>query len=873
MTAQQSRDWNQYSAFIKIVNFSIIATSAAVLAGWFFNIPALINLLPAVKPMSEIAAICFILTCFTLILSVDHPGFIFRCLRILFPILIMVISTAIMANYCFHFFESSFSKNMPFINALNFFIISFIFLLNRYLSPWASQGLSLLIFFLALLPVYNYLFETNAAYALAVYTSMSIHSALSFMGFSLSFLLLNSNEGITEIVLRKTTGGYYLRRILPLIFFVPMIVIILENQLEKKNLIEEHLGDLVTAAGSLLVIGSAMIIIARRMDQEEAKLKSAQSNIQNRDNILQLIENGKSINEVGEKILKLICQMFKWDIGEIWLVDEEKNVLRFVNSWHDENKHYSSYGSTNRPQMFNKGEGFAGKIWHKKDYLWLPDFSKAPEYTFSFDAKKENLNSAFGIPVIFQDKIYGVINFFSYQIQTPDEEILSQMNNIGKLMGEFIYRTHTNAQIQSFSRRDILTGLLNRSSLEEDLDKLIQEVKVEIIAVIIVDIDKFKMINQALGHDKGDLIIKSAAKRLEKLIDQEKTHAARLGADKFILYYFKITSLDEVHDYIRHIEQSFKKPFNVDDKEIFLTVSMGITVYPEDGVDSKTLITNADQALANAKKEGGKKSLFFTKELSHVALDALTMHIEMHQAIKENQFSLSYQPQVDLKTNKICGAEALVRWRHPSKGIVSPSEFISYAEQAGLIVTLNEQIMRMVFQQINSSWTGPPISVNISAKQFKDKYHLVEYLEALMSEFQVNPKHIELEVTESLAMEDSKHNISVLSAINQLGFQVAIDDFGTGFSSFSYLYRLPAHKVKIDKSFITGLPGDHANAEIVKSIIALLHSLGRVVVAEGAETHAEVEYLKKEQCDIVQGYYYYKPMSADEFIKVLKESS
>ena len=359
------------------------------------------------------------------------------------------------------------------------------------------------------------------------------------------------------------------------------------------------------------------------------------------------------------------------------------------------------------------------------------------------------------------------MELFSFIIQTPDEAMIGQLSDFGKLIGEFAHRLYTNDQIKILSRRDILTRLLNRSAIEEDLNYIINNLNLKIIAILIVDIDKFSLVNEALGHVKGDVIIQSAAKRLEKLVDQDKTHAARIGDNKFILCY-KAENIEDIIDYAHQIERSFKEPFIIDQNEISLTVSVGVSVYPQNGNDSKTLIENADQALTYAKNDGGNKSILFTNELHGITLEKLNMHVDLHQAITKNQFLLFYQPQIDLKTGNICGAEALVRWRHPVKGIIFPEDFISYAEQAGLTVALNEHILRMVFQQVKSGWTGPPISVNISANQFKEKYHFVEYIESLMKEFSVEPKHIEFEITESFLMEDTQHNIAVLAALNEL---------------------------------------------------------------------------------------------------------
>lgn len=585
--------------------------------------------------------------------------------------------------------------------------------------------------------------------------------------------------------------------------------------------------------------------------------------------ILSIIEHEKKFNDVAPKILRTICEIFDWDFGQIWLIDASNSLLRCVHSWHKKIESMSEYEKINRKNSFKLGEGFPGKVWEEKKSIWILDYSSKEEFSRSEEAGKSQLNSVFGIPIIFQDKIFGVMQFFIHQMINPDKQMQLLLSNVGTLLGEFIQRMHTNEQIQTISRYDILTGLLNRSAFEEKLNGLIVDKNTESIAIIIMDIDRFKMITEALGQDKGDLILKLFSKRLENLIDPSRSIAARLTSNKFILFYCKIKSPEDVLDYAHSLHQCLKESIKIAQNEFHLTMSIGIAIYPQDGADVKTLITNADLAMMNAKKQGGKKSILFTKELPIIASKKLSMHTALHEAIINNQFYLDYQPQIDLLTGHICGVEALVRWQHPIDGLILPTDFITDVEEAGLIIPLNELVLRMVFQQVKSDWSGPPISVNISAQQFKDKHYLVKYLESLIDEFSVDPKHIELEIVESLLMEDIQHNIDDLAMLRHLGFRLAIDDFGTGFSSLNYLYRLPADKIKIDRSFIAGLPRNQMHAIIVKSMIAMLHALGKKVVAEGAETDAEIAFLKQEKCDIVQSYYYYKPMSAEDFIALI----
>lgn len=611
-------------------------------------------------------------------------------------------------------------------------------------------------------------------------------------------------------------------------------------------------------------------IIGLAVDMTDVMIQK--KNIQLQLDIASIMEQEKAINDAAPKIVKRICKAFAWDLGELWLVDESNQSLRCVNAWHKENLRMMKYNKKSRAYTFKLDVGLPGRVWKEKQPIWIGDYSKRPEFERSVAAGKAKLHSAFGVPILFQNKVFGIMNFFSSHIQKPDAELLNLMKSIGRSIGEFINRAHSNEQIQAISRNDILTGILNRSTLEENLDTILEKEKPSMAAVFSIDIDKFKLINEKFGLDYGDALLKSVTERLIDLNDHEKDNLARLGADRFLIYIKTAKSKDELFEFASKIKHSFEKPFEMHSQKIPLTVSVGIAIYPQDGHNSKSLITHANLTITHAKMKGGNQIEFFSKEFSGIASEKFDMHTDLQSAINKNQFYLNYQPQIDLKSGRICGAEALVRWEHPTKGLLSPAVFIKYAEQMGLIVSLNEHIIRLVFQQIKWGFPKLPVAINISAQQFKDKYRLVEYLESLIEEFRVDPQWIELEITENMLMDNLHHTIAVLGALKDLGFQFAIDDFGTGFSSFNYLNRIPAHKIKIDRSFIDGLPENKANAEIVKSMIALFHSLGKKVVAEGAEVEAEIDFLKQEHCDMVQGYFYYKPMSADDFITLVAAS-
>jgi diguanylate cyclase (GGDEF)-like protein len=583
-----------------------------------------------------------------------------------------------------------------------------------------------------------------------------------------------------------------------------------------------------------------------------------------------ILESEKNLNEVTPKLLKLICEAMEWEVAEIWLLDNEKQVLRCIGSWYEPTIAFEKFQYISQKHTFLLGECLPGRVWRDKKVITILDFASSSEYSRSSAAQIAGLNSAVGVPIMYKKGVVGVLDFFSVKHMKMDNDSNTFMSNISKSIGKFIKRKYSEDQLIHLSRHDFLTDLLNRSAFEEEVNGLIEDIKFQRLAIIIFDVSRFKLINESVGHKSIDLLLKLVASRIKATINYDKSNIARLNADTFIIYYYRFKLVEEVKSYAHELELAFREPFLVGKEKVILFLNIGVALYPQHGSDAKSLMHNANLALSQAKDSDNNKIEFFTKELPDIATKKMVMDIDLKHALIENQFILYFQPQVALKTEHICGAEALIRWLHPTKGLISPFDFLPFAEENDLIISVNEHVLYMVFKMVGGDWSGPTISVNISAKQFGNNFHFVEYIEDLIREFKVNPKNIEFEITEGFLMRDVQHNLAILASLNKLGFNFSIDDFGTGFSSFNYLHRMLAAKIKIDMSFIQGLPTNNTNALIVKSIISLFHSLNMKVVAEGAETEDEINFLKQENCDIVQGYYYYKPMPVDKFMLLLK---
>ena len=432
------------------------------------------------------------------------------------------------------------------------------------------------------------------------------------------------------------------------------------------------------------------------------------------------------------------------------------------------------------------------------------------------------------------------------------------------------------ARVQFLAYYDALTGLHNRTFLRQVLAKALASTRRQDdqkVAVLFLDLDRFKIINDSLGHTFGDLLLQQVAERLKRCVREEDT-VARGGGDEFLIVLAALKSVTEATIAADRILNGMAAEFLVEDQRLNVTCSIGISIFPEHGMDGETLIKNADAAMYCAKEKGRNTFQFFTEDMNTQVVERLTLENSLRLALEREELFLVYQPQMEIASGMIVGMEALLRWQNPERGLVSPDKFIRVAESSGLIMPIGEWVLRKACSQVrewhDQGLLAVPVAVNVSAVQFRQGDFLT-VIKNVLSETGLSPEYLELELTESTLLSNVNVIFPMLEELRTMGLKLAIDDFGTGYSSLSYLRQFPVSKLKIDRSFVQDVVLNSDDAAITAAIISMAKGLNLKVIAEGVETGAQMAFLRAHQCDQIQGYYFSRPLTADKIAEKLAE--
>jgi diguanylate cyclase (GGDEF)-like protein len=465
---------------------------------------------------------------------------------------------------------------------------------------------------------------------------------------------------------------------------------------------------------------------------------------------------------------------------------------------------------------------------------------------------------------------------------TLEQKVLERTKELQSAMEEMQF---INDKIEHLATHDVLTGLPNRLMFSQLLNHAIQVARryKRQFAVLFIDLDRFKIINDTLGHEAGDQLLKEIASRFKQTLRTadvvgrpgEDNTVGRLGGDEFVILIEEVSELNQVEIVAHKILNTAIKPIVLMGEECRVTASIGISMYPTDGKDEQTLMKNADIAMYFAKEEGKNNYQFYSKDIKSQSIERFSIETNMRLALERKEFSLQYQAKLNVKTSAITGVEALLRWQNPYLGSVTPTQFIPVAEETGLIIPLGRWVIKTVCAQ-NVAWQRqglPPVcvSVNLTLRQLMDE-NLLEDIKSALNDSGMAPNLLELEISESMIMHNPAHLMTVLTDIKKMGVRLALDDFGTGYSSLAHIRHFPIDTLKVDRSFMRNIPRDSEDKAIIEAIINMGKTLSLTVVAEGVETQEQEDYLREHICDEMQGFYFSRPIAADQFGELLREN-
>lgn len=591
--------------------------------------------------------------------------------------------------------------------------------------------------------------------------------------------------------------------------------------------------------------------------------------------ILQKIALSAPLGEVLEQLVHLIEAQLKGITGSILLLEVDGIRLRHG-------------AAPNLPKAYNEAidgvrigpkVGSCGTAAYRQEAVVVSDIMNDPLWEDYQDlAVAHRLRSCWSTPILsHQGAVLGTFAMYSSTVRTPTYAESQLIEVATRIAGIAIERQLAEERISFMASHDALTGLPNRTLLN---DRVTQAVLYGTrydrwVAVVFVDLDNFKIINDSLGHSAGDEVLKTVASRMVDCVRTTDT-IVRLGGDEFVIVLFdQPKDADAISASVQKIQAAVAQPVRRDGHEFRVTGSFGVAIYPTDGANSEALIANADAAMYRAKDIGRDGFQFYTPEMNIEVHETFRLSSELREAVARSEFVLLYQPQIDLRTGGIFAVEALLRWNHPVQGMISPLKFIPLAEETGLIVPIGDWVLHEACRQ-NKAWQDsglPPVTVcvNVSARQFKEK-NLVSRVISALSASGLEGRYLELELTESLVMKDVEQAIVTMKELRSLGVQLSIDDFGTGYSSLSALKNFPVARLKIDKSFITDLTTNENDKAVAGAVISLGQKLNLRVIAEGVETDEQIQFLRENNCDEMQGYHFSRPIPAQSIEAMLLKS-
>lgn len=619
----------------------------------------------------------------------------------------------------------------------------------------------------------------------------------------------------------------------------------------------------------IAIEGIARDITARKQAEQELRLLQT---------IALAVSEAEDMEAGLSIVLRAVCEATGWTMGQAWVPSEDGRTLLCSPAWYARAPGLEEFRAVSEAGVVERaGMGAQAVVARERRPLWIRNIAEREDFGRRAAAVKAGLRAVIMVPVAAGNDLEALIEFFMREPRPEDEALVQTVNSVAAQLGALIRRKRTEARLVYLAHHDVLTGLPNRALFSDRLRQALFEANRQgrLVAVAFLDLDRFKNINDSLGHETGDLLLRGVADQLLQSVRETDT-VARISGDEFMLVLPGLTQVDDAARIAQKILTSLRKPFVIAGQELFVSASLGIAIYPHDAKDVEGLLRNADVAMYRAKDMGRNAYQFYAAEMTAHAQERLNLESALRRALERGDFVLHYQPIVDSASGLVVGAEALMRWRHAERGVIDPAQFIPLAEETGLIVPMGEWVLRTACAQC-VEWEREGlgtlrIAVNISPRQFQ-RPDLADTVASVLRDTGLPPERLELELTEGVLLRNPDETIAVMGRLNAMGVQLCIDDFGTGYSSLSYLKRFPINQLKIDQSFVQGIPGDEDDAAIATAIIAMAHNLKLRVIAEGVETMDQLDYLRQHRCDEIQGNYFSKSLANLELAQLLQRRS
>lgn len=615
--------------------------------------------------------------------------------------------------------------------------------------------------------------------------------------------------------------------------------------------------------------------------QAEAIAEKGLADLYERQQRLELLETiatranqSRSVIDTLQFAIDATCRRFGWAFGNILLVNQSTRKLEPASIWWAEDSDFlRAFVEQTQKMRFASGEGLPGQVLASGSAVWIPDISAAANFPRAQLASRFGLRAALAAPVLVGDETLAVMEFYHREVLAQDSELLHLLSQIGTQVGRVMERKRAEDQLIHDATHDPLTGLPNRMLFSDRLRQTVEahQQRPQLgYAVLFIDLDRFKLVNDSLGHAAGDTLLTEIAKRLEHSITSAPDETgqplaatlARLGGDEFCVLIEDVQDHTAAVAHAHRLMTALKQPVIIEGQQVYPSASIGVALGDSRHACSKNVMRDADLAMYRAKVQGASAIEIFDPSLHEQARTRLTLESDLRSALLRQEFVLHYQPIVELATERIVGFEALVRWRRSNGDMVAPGEFIPVAEETGLIGAIGQWVMVEAFSAL-ARWCKPSrsltMSVNVSPRQFHQA-DFVELVELAITQSGADPSCIRLEITESVTIRNAERTAQILAELRAIGVRVSIDDFGTGYSSLSYLHQLPFDTLKIDRSFVSGVHNAAQGSEMLQTIVGLARNLRMDVIAEGVETQAQAQYLRSLGCDYAQGFLFSRPV-------------